>query len=111
MSEAAKEEEETRGVEKKAVRPEEEETQGVEKKAVKPKKKIVITKPGKEKEEKFELPTLYKEDANGRVRQWEVYAIGNKIYTKYGIQGMKLRTTPGKEAKGKNTGRSNATTA
>lgn len=84
---------------------------GTEKKT---KKKIVIKTAAEEPsstEEKFELPILYKEDANGRVRQWEVYAIGNKIYTKYGIQGMKLRTTPGKEAKGKNAGRSNATTA
>ena len=57
----------------------------------------------------FELPTLYKESKNGKIRQWSIWTEGSKVWTEHGQKGGKLRQTY-KEAKSKNIGKSNETT-
>jgi ATP-dependent DNA ligase len=55
------------------------------------------------------LKTLFKQDTNGRLRQWmvEVDDLNPQYRTQSGIMDMKLTTTKWKMAKEKNVGRSN----
>lgn len=52
---------------------------------------------------------LYKPEANGKVRVWEVWTEEDVVYVQYGVEGGKLQTKETK-VKGKNIGRSNETT-
>ena len=43
----------------------------------------------------MKLPTLYSRASNGKVKQWKIEVIKNKIITTYGyIDGSKLKTNP-----------------
>lgn len=57
----------------------------------------------------MKLPKLYRQSKSGKIRQWQVWTEGNKIWTEYGQVGGKLHKDY-KEAEAKNVGRSNETT-
>jgi DNA ligase-1 len=54
--------------------------------------------------------TLYTKDSKGRIRQWEIMTKGASYFTRDGIRGMKIKEWVENTCKGKNAGRSNATT-
>lgn len=54
------------------------------------------------------LPTLYYKDPKGRLREWTVAAVGDKVRTRYGIVGGAMQTSE-KTATAKNVGRANET--
>ena len=56
------------------------------------------------------LPTLYSLNSNGSVQQWTISVSKNRITKIYGQVGGKLQTETDTITKGKNVGRSNATT-
>ena len=58
-----------------------------------------------------ELPTLYKKDTTGKIRQWSVIADGDKFWTEQGVIGGKIVINKPTITSSKNTGRSNETTA
>ena len=58
----------------------------------------------------MKLPVLYRRDNHGHIRSWEIEVEENKYRTIAGVQGGKLETTKWTTCKGKNKGRSNATT-
>jgi len=55
------------------------------------------------------LPTLYKLDNNGTIRQWRVWVEGNEYFVEHGMVGGSLQETS-TECYGKNVGRANETT-
>lgn len=55
------------------------------------------------------LPTLYKLDNSGKVRQWRTWVDGNEYFVEHGAVGGALQTTS-TECFGKNQGRANETT-
>lgn len=55
------------------------------------------------------LPTLYKRDSKGKVRQWEVWTDDKFVNVRYGLQTGKLAIKI-TESKSKNVGRANETT-
>lgn len=58
-----------------------------------------------------QLPTLYKRDSSGGVRQWRVVIDGDTYWTEYGlIDGVKT-VSPAIQAQPKNVGRSNESSA
>lgn len=58
-----------------------------------------------------QLPTLYKRDASGGIRQWRVIVSGDIYWTEYGlIDGVKTTSAP-ITAQPKNVGRSNESSA
>ena len=58
-----------------------------------------------------ELPTLYKRDTTGKIRQWTVIAEDNKFWSQQGAIGGKIVVNKPTIASPKNVGRSNETTA
>lgn len=56
------------------------------------------------------LPTLFKADSSGALRQWTIKTDGNKIITEHGQIGGKIQTTEDIIKVGKNLGKANATT-
>lgn len=56
----------------------------------------------------WRLPTLYKLDAKGKVRMWEIGFDGNinSLVTRHGLKTGKITTTPPKEVKLNSSGRS-----
>tara|TARA_Y100000296_G_scaffold42899_1_gene49339 strand:+ start:171 stop:1412 length:1242 start_codon:yes stop_codon:yes gene_type:complete len=58
-----------------------------------------------------ELPTLYKRDTTGKIRQWSVIADGNKFWTEQGTVDGKIVVNKPTITFPKNIGRSNETTA
>lgn len=55
--------------------------------------------------------TLYKKTAKGDLQQWTIWTTGATIHTEYGKVDGKLQRSAGKDAKPKNVGRSNETSA
>lgn len=60
---------------------------------------------------KFYLPQLYIRDKLGRLSFWRVYVKDDSIYSESGIDGGKIKCSPGKKALPKNVGKANQTTA
>jgi DNA ligase-1 len=58
-----------------------------------------------------ELPTLYKKDTTGKIRQWSVIADGNKFWSEQGTIDGKIVVNKPTVTSPKNVGRSNETTA
>jgi DNA ligase-1 len=58
-----------------------------------------------------QLPTLYKRTKTGAVQQWTIFIDGSQFWTESGQVGGQLTTSEPTQAKPKNTGRANATTA
>ena len=58
-----------------------------------------------------ELPTLYKKDTTGKIRQWSVIADGNKFWSEQGAVDGKIVVNKPTVTSPKNVGRSNETTA
>jgi DNA ligase-1 len=57
------------------------------------------------------LPTLFKRNSDGTMQQWTIWTEGSTIFTEFGRVYGKLQTTSDPVSFGKNTGRSNSTTA
>ena len=57
------------------------------------------------------LPTLYKIDSKGKLREWNVIFDGDQFWTEGGISGMKMNVAKPTTCKPKNIGRSNETTS
>ena len=58
-----------------------------------------------------ELPTLYKKDTTGKIRQWTVIAEENKFWSQQGVIDGKIVINKPTVTSPKNVGRSNETTA
>ena len=59
----------------------------------------------------MKLPTLYKIDSKGKLREWNIFFEENKFWTEQGINGMKMNVATPTVCESKNVGRSNETTA
>ena len=57
------------------------------------------------------LPTLYKIDSKGKLREWNIIFDSDQFWTEGGISGMKMNVAKPTTCKPKNVGRSNETTA
>lgn len=60
---------------------------------------------------KTTYPPLYKSSKHGELQVWEIWVEGPDIYTKWGKLGGNLQTSAPTTAVGKNSGKTNATTA
>lgn len=56
------------------------------------------------------LPTLYKRTSTGALQEWTIFVEGARIFTRFGQTGGAIQETAPTICKGKNPGRSNATT-
>lgn len=65
---------------------------------------------GRVNSDEYSLPTLFKLDSKGRQNQWDIYVIGDKVYSKAQIENGMIKKFPCYTAKGTNAGKRNATT-